>query len=358
MSNSNAVDVAALAAYAGKYQKKLFSTLVNMLDFASDLTILRDIKNSLNLTKLTVGKGARPYSKVFEAKGGDLGYTPRVLSVLMGKRDISIHPNDYRSTWMSEVMRPGVNPHDIPFAAYVWDQVLKELAAEINDRAIYFGFDKGDAVAFAGGDTYSEGDYITFASNGITDYYKCIADTTAGQSPTTHPAKWEMVNAEAITIGLAKRIADAVAASSVKVISTGALASDSAYEQFTAMWRGLPVSYRKYGACIYGSWGSSDFLQDDIENKVGKYVEIDDKTNIMYLRKTGRKCIIKPSTWMGDSGRLIATPKENLLVGTDQLSDMNKINVDKHLRTLDAGIDFALGTQIRDLDAMVVNDQE
>jgi len=42
-------------------------------------------------------------------------------------------------------------------------------------------------VVYSGGATYAVGDVIYF---GTLDWYKCIDATSAGQSPTTHAAKW------------------------------------------------------------------------------------------------------------------------------------------------------------------------
>jgi len=354
---ATAPDISALAAYAGLYEQRLFSTLVNALDAVSDVTVIQGVKVALQLTKLRAGNGARPYSVGTTARAGDLHYSGQILSVAQGKRDLEIEPYQYRSTWMSQQMQPGVNPTDIPFAAYVWAQVMTELAAEINDKTIYFGFDKTAAAAFDAAHVYTVGEYMQVAAaDGVIDYWKCISVTTAGQTPITNPAKWQQVNAEAIAIGFAKRIADAITAGLPNpVVATGALTNTTAYDQFTQVWRAMPIAYRNRGAIIYCGYNSSDLLADDFENKVSKYTETDLATGNIYLSKTNRKCQILPATWMGTSGRLICTPKENLLIGTDQVSDMNKINTFQKLRTLEAGIDFVLGTQIRDLSAMVVN---
>lgn len=349
--------ISALAAYAGKYEQKLFSKLFNSFDAKNDITVFEDIKVAMIMTKLRAGDGARPGSATFQANGNDLVYTENTLTPKWGKRDITVVPSNYNSTWMAELKSKGVNPKEIPFAKYVMEQVMIELAAELNDKTIYFGFDKADATAYAGGSTYAVGDYITFdtPSTGLKDYYKCLVITTAGQSPVTHPAKWQMVNAEAICVGFGKRIADALTASSLTAVSTGAITSSDAYAQFTEMWRSLPVAYRNAGASIFASYNSTDALADDFESKVTKYTEVDAAGNV-YLSKTGRKCKIVSASWMGTSGRLIATPKANIILGTDALNDMNKIVTDEHLRSMDMGVDFSLGTIFRDFEAMRVND--
>lgn len=352
----SSVDFSALIAYAGKYERSLFATLLNALDAITDCTLYQSVKNKINLTKLKVRGGARPYSINLDARQGDLQYTNRVLEAHLGKRDLLIVPSEYRDTWMSEMMNEGVDNKDIPFAQFMWEQVMADLAAEINDHTIYFGFDKTTAVVFNAGATYAVGNYITFKTDGtITDYYKCISATTAGQTPLTHPAKWQLSNAEAIAIGFAELILAAITGGRLAPVNTGTIDSSNAYGQFTDVWRSMPKPYRKAGAVIYASIDSTDCLMDDFENKVSKYIEIDPLTNDMYLAKTQHKCKIVPATWMGESGRLICTPKANMLIGTDRISDLNKINTKENLRSIEAGIDFGIGVNWRDDDAIRVN---
>ena len=356
---ANSPDISALAAYAGAYEKKLFSTLVNELDAIKHITVVPDVKNKLNLTKLKAGAGARPYTVGTTARSSDLAYTGRVLEVQPGKRDLEVEPYKYRSTWMSIVLQPGQNPTDIPFAGYVWSQVMKELAAEINDGTVYFGFDKATATVYSAAATYlaATPDYITFtAADGIDDYWKCIVNTAAGESPTTDPTKWQRVNAEAISIGLAKRILIAIAASELTPVATGAITSSNAVAKLEQMSYAMPVAYRTSGFSLYVSYDIFDKYQQDYRDKFKKYVELNTDGQI-YIDTFARKVVIVPCSWMGASQRVIATPKENLLLGTDRVSDLNKINTFQKLRTLEAGIDFMIGTQIRDTLAMRVNDQ-
>ena len=57
------------------------------------------------------------------------------------------------------------------------------------------------------------------------------------------------------------------------------------------------------------------------------------------------------------SGRVIVTPKENLLLGTQKLTDGTTVNMVQNVWTIDAGISGLLGFQVRDYSAMVINDQ-
>lgn len=348
-------NISALSSYAGVYEKKLFAKLQNKLDAATDITVLPGVKGKLKLTKLRVSAGARPYTSTFLADGDELNYSGRDLEVKMGKREILVDPSVYRQTWMAEVMKVGVNPMDIPFAGYVWEQVMATLAAELNDNTIGFGFDSSATALFTSGG-YAVGAYVKFVTGSITDYWKCIATAASNESPATHPAKWQKVNAEAIATGFLTLIAAELTASNLTAVATGAVSASNAVEKFELMLKAMPVAYRKAGFKIFCSYDLADKYNADYRDKFKKYVEMNESGSF-FLDNTSRKVEIVPCTWLGTSQRMIATPKENLLLGTDLLSDINNIRTIEDVWTLKAGIAFAIGVQIRDLEAIKVNDQ-
>jgi hypothetical protein len=135
-------DTSALAAYAVVYKKELFSTLRARLTILNDFTVIPGIKAAMKLTKLTVKDGVRGYREQFDAADHDLSYSGHDLAVSLLKRDMLINPLKYRPTWMSEVMKPGVNVGDIPFAKFTNEAILKQVASEIQ-RGSYLAV-KGD----------------------------------------------------------------------------------------------------------------------------------------------------------------------------------------------------------------------
>lgn len=299
--------ISALAAYGGKYEKKLFSTLRNNIDLISDTQVIPGIKNKLNLTKLTVGAGVRAYREQFDAADGDLTYTPRVISVELLKRDIQINPLKYRETWMSELMKPGVNPQDLPFAQYVYEQVVKQIGSEIND---------GSYLAVKG------------------------AGTSVGTSFD----------------GLGTIIANEITGNGIVPVATGAISASNAVAAFEMMMRSMPVAYRNNGFDIFCSFGNWDNYQSDYRDKYGKYIE-PNSDGYFFIDSTKRKVKITPATWMGSSNRLIASPKENIITGVDAVGDFDKIHVETEFELLKLRLLFAIGSQIRDLGALKVNDQ-
>lgn len=358
--------ILALNNYAGQYERKLFSTMVNSLEIAQDVTVLRRVKSKLQMTELDVKDALRPYNPTKQIRGtGE--YKARVLEASLFKREEGIEIKKYHGSFLEEFFPEGegsaATQKTIPFAQYFWDQVIKRMQAEINDSTAYFGFDKGDAVAFAPGDTYDPGDYVTYTSaDGIEDYWKCVTTTTAGQDPEDTPAKWQRVNAEAVTPGFGYRIADDVTNSLITPTTIGEIDNSSvyAYAAFTELFRTLPEVYRNFGVTAYCSYTDFDFLLDDFEGSVGKYTE-NDKNWVngrgIFLPKSGRKCLVLPCTWMSGSRRIIMTPKVNMLMGTDLENDQNKIKLEEELWQTLYGISGTLGFQIRDPKAMVINDQ-
>lgn len=365
-------NVAALSAYAGKHQKGLIGQLVNGLDFANDVTVKRNVKNKLQLPKLSVARGARPFSSETEFKSGQLVYSNRTLEVGAGKRELLIDPEVYRETFLSEALTPGsaANKKEIPYEAFTWMKVIENLAAEINDYTAYNGFDRADAVAFDAGDTYAAGDYITYAQNGITEYWKCLATTTAGQDPDDTPAKWQNVTAEAITKGWGTLIGELVTATSLSPVTIGAISTGAeALAGMKELFRDFGPAYKKRQIIIHCSYTNFEYLLDGIK-EYSKYTRDDvnkmEGENLIILPETAKKCIVKPASWLGESGRLIAEPAfmeagqwkgQNLCFGTDVLSDMNVIKTKENLWTLEAGIKFLCGFEIADLEALRIGDQ-
>jgi hypothetical protein len=359
MPNPN---LTALAAYAGKYEKALMAKMYKELALAADgIQVIPGVKSALKLTRLIVGKGIKPYTGKFVSMDDQLKYAERTLTVEKGQRDIEIEPEKYRTTWMSEIT-PGTQEASnkaIPFSQFTWDTIMKENAEEIVEM-LYFGVGKSAFAAYAAGTAYSVGDLIYFNNTNAqneTQYYKCVTATSAGQSPITHPDKWQWAGNLAVNKGYNALIQDAITNEGFdEIASTGAITSTDAYAQFTAVWRKQKEQVKQKGAFVYCSVNAMEMLMDDYENKIKK--NFDEVDGIIYLAKTNRKAIVKPVSWLSGSGRLICTPANNLLLGTDALSDLNGIqNIAKHY-TLESSLSFVIGGQVRDLDALTINDQE
>lgn len=303
----SAVKLDALAVYAGTHQKGLIATAVNGMDIANDVTVLPGIKKATQFTKLTVGSLLKPFSSTHQPTADALQYSGRVLEVQVGKADLLINPEDYRQQYLAELMKPGVQTDSLPEEQFTWDQVMKAFAAELNNITAYNG--KHNA-----------------AGTGAAD----VAD------------------------GFGTILAAEILAGSVTPIATGALATDTV-SKVEAVYKSLPVPYLSMNTVAYMSYSSYFAYCEDYATKYGNQ-PIYNQFGQTFIRHSGGKCLIKPVSWMGNSGRVIITPKENMIMGTDLLGDANKINTVKDVWCLKAGIAMAIGFQFRDLAALRVND--
>ncbi|QCR23086.1 hypothetical protein [Pontibacter sp. SGAir0037] len=304
----SAVKVDALAAYAGTYQKQLIAQAVNGMDVAQDVTVLPGIKKATQFTKLTVGSILKPFNSTHQPTANALQYSGQILEVKVGKADLLIDTDDYRQIWLSELMKAGVNPNDIPEEKFTWEQVMKAFGAELNNTTAYSGV-------------------YNASGNSAID----------------------------VANGFGTILAAAITETKVTPVVTGAITLADAVEQIEAVYKSLPVVYRNMNTVAYMSFNSYDSYCENYAERFGTQ-PIYNQFGQLYLRHSAGKCLIKPVTWMGSSGRVIITPKENMIMGTDLLGDANKINTVPDVWTLKAGIAMAVGFQFRDLSAMRVND--
>lgn len=352
---TTSADLSALAGYAGQYDTTLITNAVNGMDFRHPSLFFRSgVKTKLTLSKLLVNGQIKPYTGDFIPEAGDLAYVPRVLSSGKFQRDILENPDDYKDTFMQTKMdSSSANNKRVPFAEFFWNTILASNMAQVNDSVAYFGVGAAAFSAYNAGTAYTGGTSRIIFNNGTQNhYYKCITTTTAGQSPLTHPAKWKMVDHEAICVGLGSQIATDIA--NIKVVTTGSLDNTTTYAAALAMYRSLSEPIKNKGAVIYLSPTDYDNLVDNIEG-TSKYTKMLDGVSV--LPKTDGKCEIVKASWMAGSRRLIASAKQNLGSMVDLDTDASSISLIPDVYKMKAGLSATIGFGIRDLSAMSVSDQ-
>jgi hypothetical protein len=354
------VDLSLLAAYPGEYRDALIAQLYTALQLEKEgITVIPGVKNKMNLHKLLILDGLKPFTGTFKSKK-DFSYEPRVLEVNKAQRDSEVNPSEYIPTFMAAKRGSGENTKNmtIPFAQFMWEQYIKKVGNELNSQSVFHGAGAAAFVAFNAANAYAVGDLVKYTQDGELRYFEAVAITVAGESPDTAPAKWKWAGAKAVTKGYGKIITDEIAAAKVTPLATGAVDGTNAYGKQMLLFRSLPESV-KLGqsgpVLIYQSMTDFEYLMDDYEDKVSKNFETID--GITYLAKTEKTCGIKPVSWLSGSRRLIATVAGNLTAGTDQLSDMNMIKtIEKHY-AIEASLSFMIGFQINDLDVLRVSNQ-
>jgi hypothetical protein len=308
-------DVEIIDAYAGTYQPEIFSTLHESMDLSKHMTVMRGIKNTLRLTKLTIGEGVKSYYDFedFDSVGKDLHYTGRDLTVTLLKKDIKINPLRERLTWRSERQRLGVNLDDFPYAPFIADTAVKGIAREVNKYAYYAKKGNGDSVS-----TCFDG-MGTIIANAIESESK-------------------------------------VSGSGIVPVATGEITAQNAVSKFEMMMEAMPTEFREHGFNLYCSYNLFDKYNKDYRERYKKNFECN-LDGVFHIDNTAGNVKLIPCTWMRNSQRIIATPQENLLMGIDGDNDMDKIHTHSEFEIIKWRVVFPIGFAIRDYDAIRVNDQ-
>jgi len=349
-------NVAAIENYAGTYSKELIGRLLNGLDIAVDIFVMRNVKGPINLTKLTVTKGIRPIDTTIE-EADDTGrvWSGRVIDVKGGMKVISVVPEELRTTFMSEMLDP--NAAVEPFGQWVWAEEFKTIADEINSSVFYADY-KANAPAYDPLAVYTASlSFIKFEKN----FYACIGTTTAGQSPTTHPAKWLKINDSAITTGLGTIINHEIASGDLVPIATNPFTNTNTVGELQKVWKGASKTFRKGKSIMRIAQDVMDNYLADYDTRFGKGNGIADDTEdapIVFLKGSGKRCRLQACSWMNDSQRVMLTIDKNLVMAIDQENALNSIG--KLIPTLHgykAVVKYLMGFQIQDLECLYVNDK-
>lgn len=352
-------DITAIRGYAGSHAAEIITSVVNGLDIANDVTVIRNLKAPRNLTKYKGNKGFRPNNTSIEEPKGKAGsFSTRKITPKVGMKIFHVIPEELRETFLSEQLSPNAKEYPAGFAQYFWLEQNQVLQSEINDNC-YDSVDSEDINAFDPARAYAVGEYALFQD----DFYECIAVTTAGQSPATHSAKWMEMNNAAVTKGFGTIIGEEYATLPAQnKVATGVITDLNAYDKFRSFYTSMPIEYRKLGGFFYVSYDLYDAYMTNVQEKfkVGtSFVDAEkSEANGGYIYGSGRKWQIKPCTWMGASKRIIATQKANLVMGTDLTSDFNSLGkVVETLHGYKGIMKLILSFQIVDLECLFVNDQ-
>jgi len=298
-------DVSKLIGYAGTFKKALITQLVNGLQVTQDCTLRPNIKVKENMTKLIVSGDVKPYDGIRDTLA-KISYEPRSLEVHIGQYDVNIETIAARKTWLGEVMKPGVNPTDLPFEQVTWKAVMDDFATKINDNTVWNG--------------------------------------RLGVAKT----------ASSLATGFGNIIKDEITAGFITPVVTGSMMTDTV-EKVEATYKSLPSKYRRMKMVVYCSYNVFDAYCEDYAARFDKQ-PIYNQFQQVIIRHSEGNAVLKPVTWMAGSERIVITPQTNMLVGTDLLSDGQNILTNPQLYSLEAGILMAIGFQIEDLEPLAVND--
>jgi hypothetical protein len=284
----------AFVGGAEVYRKQLLQW--NIRKFG--IQVRTNVNTPQALTKFAAAGNAQPYRKQDDFNG--TLSDDRILNVYMGKLDQELDPEDFRNTYMAELP-------EMPF----------------NDYAIQ-----------AGGEKFLS----DLMSNTLWTGVRNAAGTAAAD----------------ICDGWGTIIAAAITATDLTEVATGAVTSANAVTQVEAVYEACPtwMKEKEEGIIIYCSYNILEKYKKHYRTLNAFGFKRDEKGQYTL---DGANAVLMPVSFMGASQRIVATLRGNLVFGTDAEGLTN--HPTPHLNLLRNRIMFASGCQIKDLDAIMVNDQ-
>ena len=321
-------DIQAISGYAGKYYQKIIRKIMNQLDIAGDVKLLRNVTAPKRLWGFNATGGLRPLDyNVEDTNKSNGSFDLRTLVPEIAMRIIKIIPEEFRDTFFSEVLSE--NAKDLPaeFAEYFWDQIIKTVIAEINDNA-YFGISASSVAAFNPATAYAVGSKVRFQTTEGQEYFEAVVLTTAGDTPVSAPAKWKNINNRCLAKGFGTIIQDEITSGlHTNITVTGAITQSNALAQIDgAMWGSIPHVVRRAGITFYMSEVIYDLRVKALRAQMeagSSFSEAEFEKRKRQITDSEGKGIIKPVSWMSGSGRVNWTIADNMIMGTNQLPGAN-----------------------------------
>jgi hypothetical protein len=167
--------------------------------------------------------------------------------------------------------------------------------------------------------------------------------------------------------GFLKIITDEATAGNVTVakgnmVATGAFTPSNVIDKLEAIHDKVDIKYKE-GDNLEMKVADSIFTmaQRALRAEFGQNMDYKGmgETRKRTLRLDGTNCDLVLEPALGNSKRVICTPKDNMVIGTDLLSDVNQIKTQEFERIIKFMMDFAMGVQFVRLDdgGFVTNDQ-
>jgi hypothetical protein len=248
------------------------------------------------LTKLSAVGTPRPYRSQDDLTNGSK-FTDRTLTAFQSKWDFDFDPEEFRNTYLN-------NDSNAPY----YDQALNQVATEYLDYLL-----------------------------------RSTVYTGVRNASGTTPAD--------ICNGWGKIIADEIAATNLTPIATGAITDANGVTKFEDLVAGVPVWMREKGFKIYCSYAKFDNFRKHYRTSFNFQF---DKNSEGSYKMDNLNVEIMPASWMGTSGRLIATLPQNLVFGTDL--EQIEVAATQRRNIIEVRNMMPAGCQIQDLEAIFVND--
>lgn len=355
-------NVAAIQNYQSAFTPKILKTLYDSLSIPKTpgVRVLNNLTVEKPLWGFSAAEGLQPNNPQIEDTDlADGSLIIRSITPKKAMKILKINSEEFEDTFLYEGQADLTQEHPPKFAATYWENQMKKVGQEVEVNA-YLMKDKSVATAYNAGATYTVGQVIIFGT--LSQYYECISNTSAGQSPTTHAAKWKWAGNKYICDGWGTVLAAEIAATNLTPVVTGAITNANALEKIDGViWANVPELMRQVGVKFYMSWNVYDKRLAHMRAKKdagATYTETEMALYQNYIIDSSRRAQIIPCNWMGSSQRVIVTLDNNLVMGTNSLDSLgvwgNRVPMLHGYKTI---MKFTLAFQFDDLRYLIVNDQ-
>lgn len=265
------------------------------------IQVRTNVKSPQSLAKLSADGSPRPYRADDDYTGVTI--TDRILTAYQSKLDLQIDPEELRNTYLAELPVDAIgNP--VSFENFCVMQASKQFLESINSSTLYLGVRNGAGTA-----------------------------------------------AVDVCDGWGTLIAAAILAAALTPTTTGAITAANAVTQVEKIVDAVPVWMRDKGFKIHCSYAVLGFYRTHYRTLNGFGFNKNERDQ---YQLDGVNAMLAPCAFMGTSQRLIATIDGNLVFGTDL--EQVAMHSTPHLNIMQTRLMMPVGCQIRDLDALVVND--
>ena len=312
---------AALGDYCRENKVAIFEQMLFNDNFVDRYNVLDTITDETPLISTTVKSVVRPSNaESFTPTDDAVKFNPRMLKVRGMKVDLKIFPQLLYKSWISMGKTAGrADSVKLDLEEFIVKHVIAMVGEDLFLRILYPG------VYNAAGTT---------PADCMDGYLKIVADeVTAGNISV---AKNNLVATGAIT---ASNVIDKL---------------ESIHDKMAAKHKGMPCEMKVCDNIFV-------LLQRAYRAEFGLNMDYKGMGEVFKrkMRLDGTNCDVIAEPALNASQRIICTPKENMAIGTDLMSDKNQIDIEKFERSLKFMMDFSMGVQFIRIDDgnFVVNDQ-
>lgn len=319
-----AINITELATKLGAYFRKnspvLISEMLLGLDIDDRFEIMDDISDELPLPNMTISDLVKPANDlVFEPTDNAISAGARILKVRPWKVDLLLVPTVLEKTWLGSLKKKGSDPlKPMIFEDFIFNYIVKKIHENIRLKALYKG-------------VYN----------------------AAGNTP------------DAIMDGIITKLAAEIAANKINPVVTGAITANNVVDKILLTYDALGEAYKSVPTIMPVSpnifdWYSRKFMPVVNASLVATDAAAGLTTPLLNrMPVTGTNAILLREPGLAGSQRLMCTPADNFVYGTDSLSDSNNIRIQEFERTLKLMIDGKSGVEFKEIHsrALSVNDQ-